>query len=87
MIGKTFRMACGVLAVAVSVVTAPAVSPGTAEGSGAKPDCSGWLTVAFWKAVTAKDAERCLASGSRADSQGENSRTPLHYAAGGEGRT
>lgn len=84
MIGKTFQMAGRVLATAVFVLTAPAVSPGSAEGSGARPDCSGWLTVAFWKAATAKDAERCLAAGSRADSQGENSRTPLHYAAGGE---
>ena len=78
MIRKTFRIACVVLAASVVVVASAAVSPGTAESSGAGPDCSGWLTDAFWKAAAAEDVESCLAAGAKLDTRGQ---TPLHKAA------
>ena len=81
MIRKTFRIARVVLAAFVVVVVPPTVSPGTAESSGAGPDCSGWLTKAFWQAAAAEDAERCLAVGAEVDARDWEDWTPLHYAA------
>ena len=74
---KTVR----VLAAIVVVVVPLAVSPGTAESSGAGPDCSGWLTDAFWQAAAAEDAERCLAAGAKVDAKDWEHWSPLHYAA------
>ena len=84
MMRKTFRIACVVLAASLVVVASAAVSPGTAESSGAGPDCSGWLTGAFWQAAAAEDAERCLAAGAKIDARDKGGSTPLHLAAGSE---
>ncbi len=81
MIRKTFRIARVVLAALVVVVVPLAVSPGTAKSSGAGPDCSGWLTDAFWQAAVAEDAERCLAAGAKIEARNKNGTTPLHKAA------
>ena len=81
MIRKTFRIACVVLAASVVVVASAAVSPGTAESSGAGPDCSDWLTRGFWRAAAAKDVERCLAAGAKIDARDRHGSTPLHKAA------
>ena len=83
MIRKTFRIARAVLAASVVVVAPPVVSPGTSGSSGAGPDCSGWLTEAFWQAVAAEDVERCLAAGAKIDARDWEDRSPLHYAARG----
>jgi len=82
LIRKTFRFVCVVLAASVVAVAPLAVSAGTAESSGVGPDCSGWLTVAFWKAAAAEDAGRCLAEGTKIDVRDNSGRTPLHYAVG-----
>ena len=63
-------------------VVSVAVSPGTAESSGAKPDCSGWLTAEFWQAAAQEDVERCLAAGGKVDARDKRDSTPLHLAAG-----
>ena len=82
MMRKTFHFVCVVLIAFVIAVAASAVSPGTAESSGAGPDCSGWLTEVFWRAAAAEDAERCLAAGAKIDARDKGGSTPLHLVAG-----
>ena len=78
---RTVHTACVVLAASVVVVASAAVSPGTAESSGAGPDCSRWLTQAFWQAAAAEDVERCLVAGAKIEARDNYGETPLHKVA------
>jgi len=79
---KTFPIACVVLAASMILIVSAAVSPGIAESTGAKPDCSGWLTAEFWRVAAAEDVERCLAAGGKVGARDKRGSTPLHLAAG-----